>query len=57
MIFFKESKCEKKMFIFFPGGGKGEGVGVARVSDFFSKESKSEKKFLREVKGRENWLV
>ena len=41
-------------------GGRGGGVGVARVSDFFlSKESKSEKKlFLFEgVKVREYWLV
>ena len=40
-------------------GGRGGGWGVARVSNFFSKESKSEKNvsFLRGVKVREDWLV
>ena len=51
---YKESKPNKKNL----AGGRGG--GVARVSDFFSKEFKYEKKsivFLRGVKVREDWLV
>ena len=58
MIFIKKPNLTKKFWRL-----EGEGVGVARVSDFFlfffSNESKSKKiRFLFEgVKVREDWLV
>ena len=59
MIFYKESKSNKKSN---SGGWEVRGRGVATVSVFFyffSKDSKSEKKcfFFEGMKVREDWLV
>ena len=50
MIFYKDSKSNEKKNL-AGGRGGGGGGGVARVSDFFSKESKSEKKFVFFLRG------
>ena len=58
-IFIKNPNLTKKKKKKKYGGWEGRGWGVARVSDFFFKDSKSEKKinFLEGVKVREDWLV
>ena len=62
MIFYKETKSNKKKKNLILAVGRGGGGGVARVSDFFSffQKNPSLKKncFLFEgVKVREDWLV